>query len=134
MASTPSPPPLPMPSASSFSTLSENSRTTVSASPSKSSSSLVILRAEPSDSGVYLCSPSNTKPAAVAVHVLQGETSHMRLAIDTLSGAQIHLHSSQSSWRSNDRATYDDCFPHDFETNEICRLSILFEALLSVGW
>ena len=34
---------------------------------------LVIRDARPSESGVYHCSPSNTKPASLAVHVLDGK-------------------------------------------------------------
>ncbi len=44
------------------------------------SSQLTLRDARVSDSGVYRCSPSNTSPASVVVHVLDGEYNEHRLA------------------------------------------------------
>ena len=38
----------------------------------KSTSQLVVKNAQPSDSGVYTCTPAHSKEKSVAVHVLTG--------------------------------------------------------------
>ena len=65
------------PSYSAADSAAADSRVTIarSLSPDLSStvSQLVVRGARPSDSGAYNCSPSNTKPASLTVHVLDGE-------------------------------------------------------------
>ena len=44
-------------------------------------SQLIVRGARPSDSGAYNCSPSNTTPASVTVHVLDGEMENLPACI-----------------------------------------------------
>ena len=39
-------------------------------------SSLLVEKTNPSDSGTYQCIPSNTGPATINVHVLDGKSNH----------------------------------------------------------
>ena len=69
------------PSYSAADSAAADSRVTIARSLSSDLSStvsqLVVRGARPSDSGAYNCSPSNTKPASLTVHVLDGENCYV---------------------------------------------------------